>query len=282
MAIKPPILVIGALVMASLACIVSDVRDVAKTVSSGVALLQEIEQSGTWKYIGDGLTALDTANGYAATFQLAEGSTNATGDTLTSTTQRVTWTTSTDSDGDSRVSVVENDQREEYVIINRGQNRTETYRVNDGKYDCVIGTEDAFLAATVTGTFAQYSALAVGIQAISVAEEEGSASVGSFSTTKYRLVSKLPEALEILSNLPAADLQAQIAEVPEFYIDGALYIDDASKALVRFEAAYADLEKNQGNQFSFEVTELGNQADIQINDSDITTACPTPSTTSGQ
>ena len=285
MALRRIFLMITMLTLASLACLVSDVKDAVDTVSKAVELLQEIDESGTWTYIGDGLDGIDKANGFAGTIEIIEGATNDTGDTITSVETSIRWSIQTDADDDAAITVIRNDERRDFVVINRGENNVDTYRVTgEGNYECLQSgqTEDDLFATGLDEAFAQYSALAVGVQAISVAEEDGKETINNFSTTRYKLVSKLQEALDILSEFPSEELRQEIADVPEFYINGSLNIDDATKALVGFNAAYADLEKKEGNTFAFEVTELGNQPDISIDESRITVACLAPVSTPAQ
>lgn len=282
MATQRILLVILLLMLASTACILTDLRDAVETVNKAVDLLTEISESGTWTYIGDGVNAITSSEGYKGTITIAEGTTNDTGETITATTSSVRWEISTDADSESRIVTVQNDQTFTFVTVksdrsdSNGNPIYDIYRENaTGQYECWTNQdgENELFAASLSEAFAQYSAVAIGVQAISIAEEDGTESLNGFETTRYKLVSKLQEALDILAEFPSDELQQDIADVPPFYIDGALYIDQESQALVRFEALYADLEKKQGNQFLFELNELGNQPDIQVTPSQIVTPC---------
>ncbi len=256
---KPIWFAASMLMLSSLACLATDIKDTVETLNKGVQLLQEIDQSGTWKYLGEGVDAIEKADGYTGTLTVTRGKTNTTGDTITEVTESLTWNIRTDPDNDSMIEVVRDGETRNYLILDN-----ETYRIEDGQYFCLQSgelNEDEF-ATGLDGVFIKYSAESAGVQVMSVAEADGSETINGFETDKYKLVSKLQEALDILAELPSAELQTEIEGVPEFYIDGALYIDKSTQALVKFDARYADLEKTEGNQFVFELTELGGQPDI--------------------
>jgi hypothetical protein len=271
-----PSLALGALLMGAMACqLTDDVENTVKTVSKAVELLQDIAESGTWKYITEGIEAIDQADGFTAAAVLTSGKTNDAGDAITEVTRQVNWTITSDPQGDSIIIVTQGDNTVEY--LNVGQN---TYRKdNNGQYVCVAqdaraGDQEIF-AGNVSDLFIQYSANAIGVQAISIAEKQsGTANVNGFEVTQYKLVSKLQEALDILKELDDPNLRREIENVPPFYIDGMLSIDNQTKALVRFEATYSDLERKEGNTFVFDLTSLGGQPDIAAPDpSLIATAC---------
>jgi hypothetical protein len=283
MKIKPILILPAILLMSSLACIVSDVKDAVDTVSKAVTLLQEIDESGTWKYIGDGVDAIDKADGFAANIQITEGTSDSTGQNITTTDTSIRWAISSDAEGDATITTVRDDETTDYVVINKGENPSEIYLVTDaGNYECQAGDDGNIFATDIGDAFAQYSALAVGVQVMSVANEDGKETVNGFSTTKYTLESKLEEAIEIMKDFPSDELQKELEDVPDFYINGTLYIDNTTKALVRFEAQYADLDQSKGNQFTFDMTELGNQPDVSVDPAKVTVPCtvaptPTPS-----
>ncbi|MBI5929631.1 MAG: hypothetical protein HY862_10005 [Chloroflexi bacterium] len=257
---------------ATLACDLGKVQDTVKAVSKAVDLLQEISESGTWKYTTEGIEALDKANGFAAEATLTSGETTATGESITQINRQVLWSISADAQGDSMLSITQSDTVLQYLTVDKKR-----YLVNaDGTYSCDDTTDEAdIFAGNVGDLFVQYSADAIGVQAISVAEQQSTnESVNGFTTTKYRLVSKLQDALDILKDVDSDDLKKSIADVPPFFIDGTIYIDNATKALIRFEATYSDLDRKEGNTFIFNVTALGNQPDYTAPDpSKITKAC---------
>jgi hypothetical protein len=271
--------VIGMMSLASTACIFSDIKDTVDTVNKAVDLLQEIEESGTWTYVGDGLEAIDQAGGFAATLQITEGATNTSGDQITTAETNIRWQITADAEGDAQIITSQNDQRREFIIINKGGNEAdEVYLLTpEGEYRCQKSGEPSsdLFATSIEEAFAQYSAVAVGVQAISVAEEDGAETINDFETTKYKLVSKLEEALDILKEFPSEDLRKSIEDVPEFYVNGALYIDQETKALIRFEADYANLEEKKGNQIRFEIADLGEQEDIDIDPAKVSVPCTT-------
>jgi hypothetical protein len=198
------------------------------------------------------------------------------------TTDRLVWEISVDAQGDSALRVIRNDEVRNFITVNQ-----ETYRVEGDTYVCVRyvnsqgqtmvvtqSGEDELFASDTDEAFAAYSLISAGVQVMSVAEEDGSETLNGITTTRYKLISKLPEALEILKEFPSDDLQQTIEDIPPFYIDGAINIDTTTQALIRFSSVYADLEKKQGNTFLYAVSELGNQPDITAPDpAKITTPC---------
>lgn len=249
---------------ATLACDLSEVEDTVNAVSKAVTLLQEISESGTWKYTTEGLEALDKTNGFAAEATMTSGDTTATGESIAQINRQVFWSISADAQGDSILRITQGDTVREYLTVDNKR-----YLVNaDGTYSCDDTTnEDEIFAGNVGELFVQYSATAIGVQAISVAEQENTnVSMNGFTTTQYHLVSKLQDALDILRDVESEDLKKEIANVPPFYIDGVIYIDNTTKALIRFEATYSDLERHEGNTFIFNVTALGNQPDYTAPD----------------
>ncbi|MFP4322268.1 MAG: hypothetical protein ACLFTK_07435 [Anaerolineales bacterium] len=282
------ILVVGLLMASSLACqAIEDIQQVVETVDRSVQLLREIDESGTWQYSVDGIEALNNADGYAGTLTIVRGQTNPTGDEITATDESLRWEISTDADGETRIIDIRNDERREFISV-RPPNATtdserDTYLVNnDGTLECVTDGTNTTFATSLSEAFAEYSAIAVGVQALSIAEEDGTETINGVQTTRYRLESRLDEALDILADFPSEDLRQSVADVPEFYIDGALYIAQEGGELMRFNATYADLDEQRGNNFSFEVRELGNQPDITLDESRIVQPCnagastPTP------
>ena len=279
---KPIALILAALLISTLACsFTDDAQKAIETVSKSAELLQEIADSGTFKYIADGMTALDNQpGGYASRITLLEGTTDTTGQTITDTTNSVVWTISTDEQGSTHANVVRNDETYEFISV-----EDKTYRIEDGQYRCVAYKEgDEWLTVSqdendltsvrADEIFAGYSFLTAGLASFSVAEKGAAETINGVATTQYTLVNKLDEAKTILSEFPSDDLQQSLEDVPAFYVNGTLYIADESKALMRYQAQYANLDDQKGNQFNFEVTELGNQPDITApQESQITVPC---------
>lgn len=274
-------LVVACLMLGVLACdLLTDIQDTVQSLNEAVELLQEISESGTWEILGDGTEALQNADGYRGIITLTEGTTNATGNQITDVTDNVIWNIRTDASGNSEVQVDSNGEIRNFVIFDE-----KTYRVEeDGTYTCLNQQGDAneadvtIAAIDLNEVFIEYSALSVGVQIMSVAEEQGTESLNDFTTTRYTLVSKLEEALEILGNFPSDELQQDVDSVPEFYIDGEMFIDNDTGALVRFIANYANLEEMQGNSFEFDLLALGNQEPVPAPDEAlITTPCETTS-----
>jgi hypothetical protein len=277
MRFRPVLLVMLLLVSSSFACIATDVKDAVETLDKTAELLQEIAESGTWTYITKAMDALSkNPDGYTATVQFVEGTT-AGSVTITEETDRMLWEMSVDEQGESIIRVTHQDNVREYLNVN-----SQLYLIEDGKYRCVQeGSDEGGVFGTdAAEVFAQYSGLALGLQTMSVAEEDGTETINNIATKRYKLISKLEEAVEILSEFPSDDLQKELDELPEFEVEGTLYIDAATEAVIKFDASYANLDENKGNQFVFEITELGGQPDYTMPaEADIVEACPEPAAT---
>jgi hypothetical protein len=267
-------ILLSLLVLPALACIISDIQDTVETLSKAAELLQEIDESGTWTYISEGTEQLSQSDGYVATVNATQGSVNATGDTITEVTETLLWEITQDADDDSMITVTRDGETRNYLMVDN-----ESYILEDGQYRCLQGgdyDEDVF-ATGASEVFREYSATAIGVQLMSVAERDGDETINDFDTEKYNLVSKLQEAIDILAELPSDELRQELNQTGDFYVNGSLNIDKASRALIRFNAQYADLEKMEGTDFTFEVSQLGGIPDITKPDaSQISEACPEP------
>jgi hypothetical protein len=124
------------------------------------------------------------------------------------------------------------------------------------------GDEDRLLRDGVSSAFEEYSIEATGIHLLSVANEVGDETLAGRAATHYELVSKLPEALEILTKLDSQDLQAKIAEAGTFDLSGDLYVDQQTDAILRFDSVYVQMDKQRRMEFTFAITQWGGMPDI--------------------
>jgi hypothetical protein len=261
---KPSYLLVGvALVIAALGCgLVDDVRDVVESVDEAVALLEEIEESGTWEYVGNGLDGLENES-YVAVTMLQEGSVTAEGGFTGDLSQDVTITLQVDDQGDAVAEVLVDGETREFLVDAAGEDQTHVYRIAAGRYRCVSNDDEGrLLRDGVSGAFEEYALEAAGVQLLSTAEEVGEETIAGRTVTHYELESKVPEAIEILKKFDNDDLQAKINEAGQFELSGDLYIDKETDALLRFDSVYHNSDTQRRLEFTFEVTQWGGVADI--------------------
>jgi hypothetical protein len=137
------------------------------------------------------------------------------------------------------------------------------YRVEDGRYVCAQDDETAKLFGEGPATlFDAYAVTAVGMQTLSVVEEDEDYDdqVAGRDATRYELESRVPEAMGILSRLDHDELRARVGEAGSFQISGALYLDEDTLALLRFDSLYTNTSGQ--TEFSFEITQWGDIPDI--------------------
>lgn len=267
------------LLAAVLACgLTDDVQDVVDTVDEGVDLLQEIDDSGTWTYLTDGLDALADQAGYAAVVRLQAGPVDEAGGWAGARDDDVTVSFKVDSDRDVLVMVIKNDRLWEYFIDTSGDSTGETtrvYQIEDGRYACLDSGDDLRLLS-LDSLFEDYAGQAVGAQLLSVAKEveDEEAAVAGRTATHYTLESRVPEALEMIKKLDNQDLQARLDQAGLFEFSGNLYLDEDTGALLRFDSLYHDITGQRRVDFAFEVTQWGGVTDLPDPAPDaITSAC---------
>ncbi|MBI5958882.1 MAG: hypothetical protein HY866_09120 [Chloroflexi bacterium] len=255
-----------------------DAKDVVETVDAAVSLLQEIEKSGTWEYISDGLQGLeDQDQGYTAVVHLRDGNVNSDHQFESPLKMDVVIEVQVDADGDMLLLVDEAGTKRQYFIEHSADSSTPTrvYRIEDGRYVCVKSDEEgSTFDSGLDGIFEQYAGLAVGAQFLSVAKETGADKVAGREVTEYELESKVPEALKILEKIDSAELKQKIDESGEFALSGGLSLDKKTGALMQFISTYDDLDDQRRTELSFEITQWGSVPDIPAPTADqITTVC---------
>jgi hypothetical protein len=238
-------------------------QDKVETVDEAVSLLQDIKDRGTWTTVSDGLDALDDQHeSYRLTVVFND------------TTLQI----SVDAAAHALVEIAENDQPRTYFVDNfrSSADAPAIYQIDAGRYTCATGDDSArLLAHGPAGLFEAYAITATGVQTLSVVEKDENAdsTIAGRDATRYDLVSRVPDALKILSRLDNPDLQAEVDAAGSFELSGALYLDKDSAALLHFDSTYTDGQ--QQTAFSFEITQWGTVPDIPTPASgDIDTLCP--------
>lgn len=214
--------------------------DTADTVDEAVKLLQDIEQDGTWETISDGLDALEGQNYEVAAHLQADS--------------QITLMLQVDSDNEMLAQVITDDGTEDYFIDD-----SSIYRIDDRNYSCVTD-ESHLLKDGARGIFEAYLQAAPGLRLSSIEDEAEEKTVLGRDAARYELVSKLPDALDILEKFDNGDLRARVDEAGTFELTGALVVDDETGALLQFDSTYR--ENGREAALTFEVNQWDEVADI--------------------
>jgi hypothetical protein len=242
------------------------VQDKVQTVDEAVSLLQDIKDRGTWTTVSDGLEALDDQHeSYALTAQFSSGQADSS------------LQISVDAGAHALVEITENGQTRTYFVENyrSSSDSSVIYQIDAGRYTCAVDNDAArLLAHGPASLFDAYAITATGVQTLSVAEKDknGGGTIAGRDTSRYDLVSRVPDALTILGRLDNPELQAKVDAAGHFELSGALYLDKDTAALLRFDNTYTDDQRQTA--FSFEITQWGAVPDIPVPAaSDIETPC---------
>lgn len=236
-------------------------QDKVETVDEAVSLLQDIKDRGTWTYISDGLDALDDQEeSYAFTVRFNE------------TTLQI----SVDADAHALIEITENNQKRAYFVDNyRSSAEASTiYQIDAGQYECAAGDDTRLFLHGPASLFDAYAVTATGVQTLSVAQKDksGDGTIAGRDVSRYDLESRVPDALKILGRLDNPELQAKVDAAGPFELTGALYLDQDTLALLRFDSTYG-VDQSQ-TVFSFEITQWGKVPDIPVPAaSDMVTPC---------
>jgi len=253
------------LLTVTLGCsLTDDVKEAVETVDDAGALLQEINDSGTWQKISGGLEQLsEQRQGYAATAVLQEGAADASG-TFTGTLARdTTINLQADTENDILVDVVKPSGTKTYFVENSSSGDTQVYEVTNGRYSCASESEEGQQVQWgIEGLFDEYALAATGVQLLSVAKESGEVTVAGREATHYVLESRIPKAKEILEKFDNAELRKRLEEAGNFTITGSIDIDKDTEAMLRFASDYQNPDQQRRMTFNFEITQWGGVSDI--------------------
>lgn len=237
-------------------------QDRVQTVDEAVSLLQDIKNRGTWTTVSDGLEALDDQhNSYRLAVQFNESALQI----------------DVDSNARALIEIAENGQQRTYFVENyrSSADAPAIYQIDAGRYTCAVDNDTARLFAHGPASlFDAYAITATGMQTLSIVEKakDGDSTITGRDASRYDLVSRVPDALIILSRLNNPELQAEVDAAGQFELTGALYLDKDTAALLRFDSTYADSQ--QRTAFSFELTQWGGVSDVHAPAaSEIETAC---------
>jgi len=254
-------------------------KDTADTVDQAVNLLHEIDENGTWQQIADGLENLSAQKqGFAAAVHLHEGKVDRAGNIEDPPDQNVTMIIQVDAENNALLHIVEVGQGRDYLVegFRATPGSSRIYRVENGQYFCAEAADEGYwLQNGLNGVFERYGITAASVQFLTVTNKTGDETIANRPATRYRLESKIPEALAILKKLDNTELQRRVDAAGKSQITGELYLDKDTQALLRFVSTSDDPDAGQRIEFSFEITQWGGINDIpRPVDSQIAVACP--------
>ena len=262
------------LLAATLACgFVDDIRGTVNTVDRAVELLDDLDQNSTWDYVSDGLDALrDEDVGYAAAAAFTRSGDGP--DTLDPAAMTIRL--HVDNQRNALVQITEGTTRTNYFIRTDRGTETAVYEIDGNEYRCVTAG-DHVLRNSVDSLFEDAAIAATGLRLLSVVEKTDDVEVLEREATEYTLVSKVPDALDILAEFDNADLQARLDATGTFELSGSLTIDDKTGVLLRFESTYTASEAHNSIYLSFEITQWDGIPDIPLpTEAQLVEACPQP------
>ncbi|MBN1679653.1 MAG: hypothetical protein JW966_05130 [Anaerolineae bacterium] len=261
--------------------LVDDTRDTVDTVDEAVDLLQDVDKNGVWTTLADGLEALgDQEAGFLAAILLEEGAAGAGGAFEGVPDRQVTVLLQVDGDGDMLADVSDGEQQAAQYYVEAGTApdvERRVYRVETGGFHCLT-TDDpqhVLLSGGLTGLFEAGRVTATGIQLLVVADKNDDDSpVLDRDATHYDLVSRVPDALDVLAKTDNDELKAAVRAVDQFDLSGEITLDDETGALLRYDSSYAEVESGHLTVFRFEITRWSIDDTITPPaDADIVTAC---------
>jgi hypothetical protein len=265
---KQPLIAIVLLLLTSMACQLSnDVKNAVDTVDQASALLREISDKGTWRYVTKGLDVLkNQTEGYQATVQFQEGpGTPATGYSGT-LSRDVTVALQVDGQNDMLANVTTGGQTQQFFVDGIAADATmqsNVYLLQNGRYACVSDAPEAQIIRNgIDGVFAEYGDEAAGLELLSIAEYDDDVDVAGRTTNHYQLESRINEALDLLDKFDSGELRSKVEAAGQFELSGDLYIDQETEALMRLNATYAQVDTQRLVTFGFEITQWGGIPDI--------------------
>jgi hypothetical protein len=267
-------LALALLLTATLACgFVDDIRGTVNTVDRAVELLDDLEQNGTWNTVSDGLDALrDQDAGYTAAVVFTRSGAGLDNPDPAAMTIRL----HVDGQRNALVQITEGTTLTNYFIQTDRGTDTALYEIDRNEYRCV-SAGDHVLRNSVDSLFEDAAIAATGLRLLSVVEKTDDVEVLGRDATDYQLVSKVPDALDIVTEFDNADLQTRLDATGPFDLSGSLIIDDKTGALLYFESTYTVSEPHETIYLSFEITQWDGIPDIPLpTEAQIVEACPLP------
>jgi hypothetical protein len=265
---KQPLIAIVLLLLTTMACQLSnDVKNAVDTVDQASALLREISDKGTWRYVTKGLDVLkNQTEGYQATVQFQEGPGTPTTGYSGTLSRDVMVALQVDGQNDMLTNVTTGGQTQQFFVDGMAANaatQSNVYLLQNGRYTCVSDAPEAQIIRNgIDGVFAEYGDEAAGLELLSIAEYDDDVDVAGRTTSHYQLESRINEALDLLDKFDSGELRSKVEAAGQFELSGDLYIDQETEALMRLNATYAQVDTQRLVTFGFEITQWGGIPDI--------------------
>jgi hypothetical protein len=162
----------------------------------------------------------------------------------------------------TRAALIESGTGERFYApdYRAGLENPRLYQWTETGYACVSG--DAARAWFLDGIFAARMGQGLGPQTLAVVQKAGETTLLDRDAVTYDVVSKLSEALNILSGLDHAPLRAQVDMTADFDLSGTLTLDAETLAMLRFDGAYVDRHAQRESRLTFTVTQWGSAQSI--------------------
>ncbi len=258
-----PLLVGLIAVLALTACSTSEKSE---TTNDAVNLLQEVEDNNLRSSLQDALEALDSQEGYLARFTLdARGPGNQSTSLL--------LTLQVDSAGTMQVDLQRALTTRRYVVIpGTDENASRTIVRTDTPSACIASetSRDGNVAADawllndgMDSIFAEAASMLKSEQILAVIktpDDSDDTPLLERKTRRYTVEAKLDQAL-LIAREAANSSQSDQPDIPDtvnYSFSGALVLDDATAALLQFDAQLDEPDAGQTAQVSFAVTQWGN------------------------
>ncbi len=237
-----------------------DTKDTVKTVDEAVALLQAIDQDGAWAAVADGLDALgDVKGGYVAEFRAPGPADSPASETVIAVRAAADGTVFevTGPDGTATYFV---------PVPATSDAVPPVYRLEGDRYVCASldALTYTLLSNGVEGLFEHHIVpfmLNQSLSAVEKQDNQGDARVIDRKVTRYAIVSKLPDALDILDRFDDQALRARVEAAQPLTVSGSLALDKDTGALLSFEMQYDDDDQAAPQTITFSVTQWGGVAD---------------------
>ncbi len=252
-------LVVSVVVLALAGCgPLSDTQDSVNTVDKAVALLQTIDQNGSWTALEDGFDALgDLSDGYTAEIRWSQA------DSPVSETVIHVQTHPT---GGSVFQITEGGATQTYFVpaSENADRGLSVYQLDGDQYVCLASNSPAraLLQGDMPGIFAHYNLPSILKQTLSADKKQGDSVVSGRKATHYTIESQIPDALSILNQFEDQALRARVEAAQTVSLTGSLDVDKDTAALLSFEAVFTADGVTSQTTFSFTVLQWANSGDL--------------------
>jgi len=244
----------------------ADTAEKVDTVDAAVALLQELNDHSTWDTIVDGLDALaENAPGYELTLTVRTAAMGAADAGNDPPGDQVTITVQVDRDRNAHLVLdQEHDTRRFFVKgFSPSRQPVAAYHMDGGQYVCATGEPPfALFEQGVLSTLETYALPQASSLTLSIADDAEDVTLVGRPATRYILESKVPDALQILSEFDNTRLREQVEAAGTSAFTGDLYLDQDTNAILALETTFTDAQSGQRVDLHLTVTQWSNVSAI--------------------